>query len=92
MAVSQKAVNLHKRLAMGDSVAGYKKGGTIASDQPIISVGSSGKAVNPLTLSKRQNGIPGFKSGGLVGEPSSGSDQSRKDFGGNKMMKKGGRC
>jgi len=62
--MKEKAVNLHKRLAMGDSVAGYKKGGTIASDIPAISVGSSGKAVNPLTLSRRQNGIPGMKKGG----------------------------
>ena len=62
--MKEKLTPLHKRLAMGDSVAGYKKGGTVASDQPIISVGSSGKAVNPLTLARRQNGIPGLKKGG----------------------------
>lgn len=62
--ICQKPIPQRKRLAMGDSLAGYKKGGTVASDKPIISVGSSGKAVNPLTLSKRQNGIPGLKKGG----------------------------
>lgn len=62
--MKEKMVNQHKRLAMGDTVKGYAKGGTIASSLPSVSVRSSGKAVNPLTTLKRQNGIPKYKDGG----------------------------
>jgi len=63
MPISQKPVNQHKRLAMGDTVKGYKDGGTIASGIDAISV-RPGKAKNPLTAVKRSNGIPGYKGGG----------------------------
>jgi len=64
VSISQKLVNQHKRLAMGDTIKGFAKGGSVASDIPSVSVRSTGKAVNPLTTAKRNNGIPGFKKGG----------------------------
>lgn len=46
----------HKRLAMGEKV-GYAKGG------PVL---PTGKKESPITVAKRNNGVPGFKSGGKV--------------------------
>ena len=61
--MKEKMLPLHKRLAMGDTLKGYAKGGTVGSDLNIISV-RPGKAANPLTAAKRVNGIPGYKKGG----------------------------
>jgi len=57
MATSQ--LGQHKRLAMGESV-GFAKGGPVLPP--------SGKKESPLTVAKRNNGIPGFKAGGKVGK------------------------
>jgi len=62
--MKEKLVSQHKRLAMGDTVKGYAKGGTIASSSPAIAVRPSGKAANPLRGAKMVNGLPGFKKGG----------------------------
>lgn len=62
--MKEKQVNLHKRLAMGDTVKGYAQGGRIASSIPAVDVKPSGRAVNPLRAVKATNGIPGHKKGG----------------------------
>lgn len=64
--MKEKMVGLHKRLAMGDTIKGYAKGGTIASSLPAIDVRATGKAVNPLRAARAANGIPGHKKGGRV--------------------------
>jgi hypothetical protein len=77
-----KAINLHKKLAMGATqvseykrggavVKGYARGGsvskgTVGSSVPAIAVTPSGRAANPLTAAKQTNGIPGLKRGGSV--------------------------
>lgn len=62
--MKEKQVNMHKRLAMGDTVKGYAQGGRIASSIPAVDVKPSGRATNPLRAVKATNGIPGFKKGG----------------------------
>lgn len=58
----EKPTNLHKRLAMGDTVKGYAKGGSIGAAAPAtVKVGA---AKNPLTAARRNNGIRGMKDGG----------------------------
>lgn len=54
-----QAIKQHHRMAMGESVTGQKlkKGGVIKS--PKI-------PMNPVTAMKKNNGIPGMKSGGKV--------------------------
>lgn len=51
-----KGVNLHKRLACGDTVQGYAKGGRVAVGVPM----------NPLTKARHQNGVRGMNTGGVV--------------------------
>jgi hypothetical protein len=56
-----KGVNLHKRLASGDTVQGYAKGGKVPM------VGASSQVTpkqSPLTQARRNNGIVGMKKGG----------------------------
>jgi len=82
----EKLVSQHKRLAMGDTVKGYAKGGTIArsgvaSSMPMVDVKSSGRAVNPLRAARAANGIPGFLQGGQVGDKDAQA-----------MMKRGGKA
>lgn len=57
MPISNKPVNQHKRLAMGDTVKGYAKGGLIGTHKQNL-------PTNPVTDAKRANGIKGFKGGG----------------------------
>lgn len=83
----EKLVNQHKRLAMGDTVKGYAKGGTIArgstvaSAMPMVDVKATGRAVNPLRAARAANGIPGFLQGGQVGDKDAQA-----------MMKRGGKA
>ena len=51
------AVPQHKRLACGDTIKGYAKGGTVEASPTKIS---------PLTQARRNNGIKGMKTGGKV--------------------------
>lgn len=55
-------VNLHKRLACGDTVKGYAKGGRVA---PVTVSTQVGKG-SPLTQARRNNGVKGMKGGGSV--------------------------
>jgi hypothetical protein len=58
----EKPTNLHKRLAMGDTIKGYAKGGSIGCAAPAtVKVGA---AKNPLTAARRNNGVRGMKDGG----------------------------
>lgn len=67
--MKEKACNLHKRMAMGDTIKGYAKGGSIGVNVSVPSpvgggkmvpkVGGSGRALSPTTVAKRNNGIKG---------------------------------
>lgn len=63
-----KGVNLHKRLACGDTVQGYKHGGKVSMTG--VSVPSVQTAIDapqsPLTRARYNNGVRGMKSGGKV--------------------------
>jgi hypothetical protein len=59
--MKSKPTNLHKRLAMGDSLGGYAKGGLIGSGK--LDAGVTAKQ-SPLTKARRENGIKGMKTGG----------------------------
>lgn len=59
--MNDKGVNLHKRLASGDTVQGYAKGGRVPM------VGATATVVpkmSPLTQARRNNGVVGMKKGG----------------------------
>jgi hypothetical protein len=84
--MKDKFVNMHKRLAMGDSVKGYAKGGSIGRDVPSLVPVPTGRAVNPIRAAKATNGVPGFKRGGEERTPRSGSGDKDEDDG----YKKGG--
>lgn len=56
--MKSKPCNQHKRLAMGDTLAGYAKGGLIGTGQV------SANAKSPLTAARRANGVKGMKDGG----------------------------
>lgn len=58
--MDKKPIPLHKRMAMGDTVKGYAKGGTVGMPAASASVG----AKNPLTAARRNNGVKGMKDGG----------------------------
>ncbi len=58
--IPQKPVNQHKRLAMGDTVKGYAKGGSIGTMRQHM-------PTSPVTDAKRANGVKGMSSGGGVG-------------------------
>lgn len=60
--MKDKCTNLHKRLAMGDTVAGYAKGGRIGTGRE-LDAGVTPKQ-SPLTKARRENGIVGMKKGG----------------------------
>lgn len=57
--IPQKPVNQHKRLAMGDTVKGYAKGGSIGTAR-------QGMPTSPVTDAKRANGVPGMCDGGKM--------------------------
>lgn len=59
--MKSKPTNMHKRLAMGDTIKGYAKGGSIGCD-PAVKV--SGGTKQPLVAARRNNGIKGMKDGG----------------------------
>lgn len=59
MPISKTPVNQHKRMAMGETSVGFKKGGSV---MPAI----KGQPMNPITKAKMNNGIPGFKKGGTA--------------------------
>ena len=60
--MKEKCVNQHKRLAMGDTVKGYAKGGVIGTDRMHL-------PTSPLTDAKRANGVPGMCDGGKMKKP-----------------------
>jgi hypothetical protein len=57
-----KGVSLHKRLACGDTVKGYKNGGRVDVGQGV----QLHRPMDPLTKARRDNGVRGMKSGGKV--------------------------
>lgn len=76
--MKDKGVNLHKRLACGDTIKGYKHGGHVAVGQGTkLSVATSASKpvtvrsmvdlkANPLTMARRNNGVKGMSEGGKV--------------------------
>lgn len=52
--MAEKNVNQHKRLAMGEVLNKYAKGGMVLPRGPM----------NPVTKAKRNNGVPRMKKGG----------------------------
>jgi hypothetical protein len=58
----EKPTNLHKRLAMGDTVKGYAKGGSIGCAPAVVKPSTTAKS--PLTAARRNNGLKGMKDGG----------------------------
>lgn len=58
--MDKKPINQHKRVAMGDTIKGYAKGGRVGLPE----TGVSGAAKNPLTAARRGNGLKGMKDGG----------------------------
>ncbi len=61
--MNHKGINLHKRVAMGDSVAGYKKGGSVGVEVRSGN-GQANATSNPLTTARANNGVKGMKKGG----------------------------
>jgi hypothetical protein len=66
----EKPIRQRARLAMGDSPCGYRQGGSIGMGGNIdvakpVKV-SGGSKLSPLTMARRNNGIPGMKQGGKV--------------------------
>ena len=60
--MKDKGVSLHKRLACGDTMKGYKSGGHVnvgQGDRPV-------KPMDPLTKARMNNGVRGMKDGGKV--------------------------
>ena len=57
--MKEKCVNQHKRLAMGDTIKGYAKGGSIGTMRQHM-------PTSPVTDAKRANGVPGMKGGGCM--------------------------
>lgn len=69
--MKDKGVNLHKRLACGDTIQGYKSGGKVSVGQATgvgaVTVKSMVKTPqSPLTKARANNGVRGMKSGGKV--------------------------
>lgn len=62
-----KPIRQRARLAMGDTVKGYAKGGSIGIGAPVVAKPTSGLPESPVTRAKRNNGIPGMKKGGSCG-------------------------
>ena len=58
--MKEKPTNLHKRMAMGDTLKGYAKGGSIG----MPAVKATATRGSPLTAARRNNGVPGMKKGG----------------------------
>lgn len=64
----EKPTNLHKRLAMGDTVKGYARGGSIGMPvrNPLNNAATNRKGLplSPITAAKRENGVRGMRCGG----------------------------
>lgn len=62
--MKEKQTPLHKRMAMGDTVKGYAKGGSIGVSVPTASVVSkptkTGGTMSPMEKAKRNNGVKGM--------------------------------
>lgn len=58
--MDKKPIPQHKRVAMGDTIKGYAKGGRVGMPDAKV----SGSAKNPLTAARRGNGVKGMKDGG----------------------------
>lgn len=67
-----KPINQHKRLAMGDTVRGYAKGGMVGMPPStpkvavVVAPTKQGLPASPMTVAKRDNGVPGMKKGGAA--------------------------
>lgn len=59
---NEKPIRQRARLAMGDTVKGYAKGGSIGMSPVVKPTG--GLPESPITRAKHANGIPGMKKGG----------------------------
>ena len=62
------AINQHKRMAMGQSIKGYARGGSVSSP---VGAGSAvprpqGKSQSPLTTARHNNGVPEMCGGGSM--------------------------
>lgn len=58
--MDKKPIPQHKRVAMGDTIKGYAKGGRVGMPSATASAG----AKSPLTAARRNNGVKGMKDGG----------------------------
>lgn len=62
--MKDKCINLHKRMAMGDTVKGYAQGGSIGMPDVRPGNAQANATLNPLTASRANNGVKGMKKGG----------------------------
>jgi hypothetical protein len=68
MGIKPELVNQHKRLAMGNTVKGYARGGRVGSAIKSVSIKPGVGTVNPLKGAKMTDSIPDvdLKAGGPV--------------------------
>lgn len=64
--IIDKGVNMHKRLACGDTVKGWAQGGRVNVGQPMTVRSLVDLKASPLTIARRNNGVRGMKGGGKV--------------------------
>lgn len=62
----EKPIRQRARLAMGDSPCGYKQGGSVGMNIDVAKPVKAGGKMSPLTMARRNNGVPGMKCGGKV--------------------------
>ena len=62
----KQPINMHKELAMTGKISGMAKGGVAGpmAGTAIKVKGPKGMPLSPLSLAKRNNGVPGMKKGG----------------------------
>jgi hypothetical protein len=65
--MNEKPIRQRARLAMGDSPCGYRNGGSIGMGGNVdVAKPVKVSKTSPLTMARRNNGIPGMKCGGMV--------------------------
>lgn len=64
--IVHKNVNMHKRLACGDTIKGWAQGGHVNVGQPMTVRSMLDLKASPLTTARRNNGVRGMKGGGKV--------------------------
>lgn len=62
--MNHKDLPLHKRVAMGDTIKGYAKGGKIGLPDVRPGNAQANATKNPLTTARVNNGVKGMKKGG----------------------------